>query len=103
MACGSCGKRKLRTVTQPRGTSSNNTQFSGLTIAPAKSWLRFPPVIKPPGGWSITGLPASTPEEAADRLAGKLLATNQFVNMQDVYKRLNDIYCSRVGSPCGKK
>jgi len=103
MACGSCGKRRLAKVSTPVGLSANDTQLSGLVIAPAKQWLPFPPVIKPPGGWDISGISARTPEEAADKLAGRLLAQNQFINMQDVYKRLVTIYCSRPGSPCYKR
>jgi|DEB0MinimDraft_3_1074331.scaffolds.fasta_scaffold56190_2 hypothetical protein len=107
MACNSCGKRKLRQVNaaairNARLKSGKKVSPSGLTIAPAKSWLKFPPVIKPPGGWGIDGLPAKSPEDAADLLAGRLLAQGQFTHMKDVYARLNAIYCSRPGSPCYK-
>ena len=74
MGCRSCSSRRQRAVTSaPPGTAT-----SGLTIRQASSWLPFPPVVKPPGGWGAFGFSANTPEEAADRLAGQHLAANTF-------------------------
>jgi hypothetical protein len=99
MGCRSCSSRRQRAVTSaPPGAAT-----SGLTIRQASSWLPFPPVVKPPGGWGAFGFSANTPEEAADRLAGQHLAANTFVNMGTIYQLLSDEYCSRVGSPCYKK
>ena len=100
MGCRTCSQRRSRQVSVPEGTT---VQTSGLQVAPASTLLPWPPVIKPPGGWGLEGLPARTPEEAADRLAGQLLAKHQFTNMQAVYKTLVNDYCSRLGSPCYSK
>ena len=72
---------------------------SGLVIADADTWLAFPKRLKPPGGFGVLGMPASTPEEAADRLAARKLAMNHFVNLQEVYAEVNAEYAKRPGSP----
>lgn len=91
MSCGSCGsKRRV----------ANPAPSSGLVIADATGWLRFPKRIKPPGGWDVVGLPATSPEDAADKLAARMLGNHTFTTLTAVYAAVNAEYCSRPGSPC---
>ena len=119
MAC--CGKRKNLSISVPPSSpggvapstaaqvAQRVTQAaqpaSQFVIAPAKSWLPFNTDLTPPGGWGLPhAFSASSPEEAAQKLANIQLRDKTFTSLQKVYSLLRDAYCARVSSPplCGK-